>query len=364
MPQTTGFEPARLLSSLLQTRTGNYQMRRALDVQPVWNPNVTLGQYAQLKRFPTLGDRGLSKQQRTREADQQIGTNRTVSVDPRVRQVKIREFTGPSTLDGLPACLHITEADMRFAIHSLWQRVQRGDYIGGLREFHQSIGSMLLADDYARSDDRFLAMEVMRTIFKYNPGAKADANVLATDKITVADLRRINEQMSRLNTGFFPNGKRRIVCDERWMRHLKEDPEYREFAVAMVGNSAMNPMMNPYMSAPTGGGMLATGLGPAIDTQPPIVYTFENFEFWVTNTLPTKLITTQNGTQRAYLALAFGPNSVGEVVADRGANVRNYENRDFGRHEFFIWQKFGEVEYMLDDDEHSGCAVEIRTYAN
>lgn len=364
MPQTTGFEPARLLSALLPTRTGNYALRRALEVTPIWNPNVTLGQYAQLKRFPTLGDRGLSKQQRTREADQQIGTNRTVSVDPRVRQVKIREFTGPSTLDGLPACLHITETDMRFAIHSLWMRVQRGDYIGGLTEFHQSIGSMLLADDYARSDDRFLAMELMRGIFKYNPGAKSDANVVNTDKITVADLRRINEQLARLNTSAYPNGRRRIVCDERWMRHLKEDPEFREFAIAHASNSAIPPMMNPYYTVPSGQGMLATGLGPAMDAPPPMVYSFENFDFFVTNTLPTKLITTTSGPQRAYLAFAFGPNTVGEVVADRGPNVRNYENRDYGRHEFFIWQKFGEVEYMLDDDEHSGCSIEIRTFAN
>lgn len=363
MPQTTGYEPERLLSSLLQTRTGFYQMRRALDVQPIWNPNATLGQYAQIKRFPTLGDRGLSKQQRTRESDTMIGTNRTVSVDPRVRQVRVREFTGPSTLDGLAACLHITEADMRFAVHALWQRAQRGDYVGGIREFHQSIGSMLLADDYARLDDRILAMEVMRSIFKYNPGAVADANVLATSKITVADLRRVNEQLSRLNTPFFPNGKRRIVCDERWMRHLREDPEFQQFAIALIQGS--NPAsQSPVISAPTAGGTLATGIGPAIDTPPPTIYTYENFDIYVTNTLPTKLIATANGTQRAYLALAFGPGTVGQVVADRGPNVRNYENRDFGRHEFFIWQMFGEFEYMLDDDEFSGTAIEIRTYAN
>lgn len=363
MPQTTGYEPERLLSSLLQTRTGFYQMRRALEVQPIWNPNVTLGQYAQIKRFPTLGDRGLSKQQRTRESDQMIGTNRTVSVDPRVRQVRVREFTGPSTLDGLAACLHITEADMRFAINALWMRVQRNDYVGGLKEFHQSIGSMLLADDYARFDDRILAMEVMRTIFKYNPGAKADANVLATDKITVADLRRVSEQLSRLNTGFFPNGKRRIVCDERWMRHLREDPEFQQYAIAII-QGGNNPMLSPVVNSPTAGGMLATGLGPAMDAPPPTVYQFEHFDIFVTNTLPTKLVTTANGTQRAYLALAFGPNTVGQVVGDRGPNVRNYENRDYGRHEFFIWQMFGEYEYMLDDDEYSGTAIEVRTYAN
>jgi hypothetical protein len=339
-------------------------MRRALEVQPIWNPNATLGKYADIKRFPTLGDRGLSKAQRTRQADQMIGTNRTVSVDPRIRQVRIREFTGPSTFDGLPACLHITESDMRFAVHELWSRVQRGDYVGGLAEFHRSIGSMLLADDYARLDDRILAMECMRTIFKYNPGAKADANVLASDKITVADLRRVNEQLSRLNTGVFPNGKRRIVCDERWMRHLREDPEFQQYAIALVGNSAVTQGQNPTVSPATNAGMLATGIGPMMDAPPPVVYQYENFDFYVTNTLPTKLVTTANGTQRAYLAIAFGPNTVGQVVADRGPSVRPYEGRDYGRHEFFIWQMFGEYEYMLDDDEFSGCSVEIRTYAN
>jgi len=363
MPQTTGYEPEVLLSSLLQTRTGFYQMRRALEVQPIWDPNVTLGQYAQLKRFPTLGDRGLSKQQRTREEDQIIGTNRTVSVDPKIRQVKVKEFTGPSTLDGLPACLHITEASMRFAVNALWQRARRNDSVGGLTEFHQSIGSMLLSDDYARLDDRILAMEVMRCIFKYNPGAKTDANVLNTDKTSVSDLRRINEQLSRMNTGFFANGKRRIVADERWMRHLREDPEFQQFAIAIIQGG--NPQsLSPVVSPPITGGMRSTGLGPVADSPPPVVYIYENFEIFVTNTLPTKLITTANGVQRAYLALAFGPGTVGQVVADRGPNVRNYEGRDYQRHEFFIWQMFGEYEYMLDDDEFSGTSIEMRTFAN
>lgn len=358
MPQTTGYEPERLLSALLPTRTGHYAMRRALETVPIWNPNVTLGQYAQIKRFPTLGDRGLSKAQRTRQPDQMIGTNKTVSVDPRIRQVKIREMTGPSTLDGLPAVLHVTEADMRFSIHALWQRARMGDYIGGLREFHQSIGSMLLADDYARLDDRILAMEVMRTVFKYNPGAKPDNAVLSTDKITVADLRRINEQLSRVNTMVYGNGRRRIVADERFMRHLRDDPEWREFSIAKVqgGN-------DPSVVPPTSSGSLATGLGPVNDMPQPVIYSFENFDFYVTNTLPTKIINTDNGQRRAYLALAFGPATVGQVIADRGPNVRNYENRDFGRHEFFIWQQFGEYEYMLDDDEHSGTAIELRTFA-
>lgn len=362
MPQTAGYEPARLLSALLPTRTRYYTMRRALGVVPIWNPNVTLGQYAQIKRFPTLGDRALTKAQRTRQKDQIIGTNRTVSVDPRVRQVKVREFTGPSTVDGLPACLHITEADMRFAVHDLWQRARRGDHMGALEEFHQSIGSMLLSDDYARFDDRTLALEVMRCVFKYNPGAKADLNVLNTDKVTVADLRRIGEQLSRCNTGFFRGGKWHIAADIRWVRHLKEDPEFREFAIALI-QGGNNPQMSPVVSPPLPGGMLATGMGPVEDTEPPMIYEFEMFRIFPSNTLPTVQITTTNGPLNAYLALAFGPGTVGEVVADRGPNVRPYENRDYGRNEFLIWQQFGEREYMLDDDEHSGCAIEIRTYA-
>jgi hypothetical protein len=356
-----GFVP-QLLGSRLATRTGNFQARRAVAPISVHDFDATRGRQVQLDRFQTFGERGLSKQQRSRNKSQIIGTNNTESLGKSTHLVTLTEFTGPSTTTGEAACLHLTDEDMRYARHLLWQFYQQGEHELGLERFHESIGSMALADDFARFDDRALVEELARSIFRYNPSARTDTNVLATDRFATSDLRLVAEQLATLNTPRFPDGFYHGLISERMMRHLREDPLFQQFAIALVQGS--NPLqMSPVVTNPAGQGQMATGMGPRPDTNPlPPVY-YEGFLLFPTNTLPTRLIATAGGNRLASLGYFFGPGSVGVAGGRSGPRVYANDNTDYKRHWFYIWRMFGQYEYLLDDNEFSGCAIEARTYA-
>ena len=361
---TAGYVPD-VLTPQLQTRTGNFQARRAVEPIEVWDPNKTLGDTAQIDRFPTYGERGLSKLQRTRNSEQIIGTGSTETVQKTSRQVILQEFTGPSTVGGQPACLHLTAKDMRFARQKVWQYFQTtGNEEGALKMFHESIGSMLLADDYARFDDRAIVEELSRCIYKYNPQLKTDTNVLAGDKFSTQDLRMIEEQLSFLNTPPYADGFYRGLVSLRMLRHLREDPLFQQYAIAQIQSGVPQAAdQSPLIRGQGGGGGLATGQGPMLDYQPMAPIQYEHFKLFPTNTLPTRAINTGNGPRIAFLGYFFGPGSVGEVTGDRGPVVKEYGLTDYDRHWFMIWQRYGQYEYMVDDNEFSGCTVEARTYA-
>lgn len=357
-----GYVP-QLLGSRLATRTGNYQARRAVQPPSVHDFDATRGRQVQLDRFRTFGERGLSKLARTRNKTQIIGTGNTENLGKSVHLLTLAEFTGPSTIEGDAACLHLTDEDMRYARHILWQFYSVGDYEVGLSRFHESIGSMALADDFARCDDRFITEELTRSRFKFNPGAKLDADVLADDKITTADLRVLIEQLAMLNTPRFPDGFYHYLISERQMRHLRDDEDFQKFAIALVQGG--NPQSNsPVVFAPGGQGNLATGMGPMQDAPAagvPVYY--EGFLFFVTNTLPTRLVTTDDGPRLAHLGYVMGPGAVGVAGGRQGPRVYTYDNTDFRRHWFYLWRLYAQYEYLLDDDEWSGTSIEVRTYA-
>lgn len=340
-----------------------YQARRAIAPIEIWDPNATMGDTCQIDRYPTYGERGLSKQQRTRDAQQVIGTGSTENVEKTSRQVKLVEFTGPSTRSGLPACLHLTKKDMRFARQKLWEYMQMGDAEGGIKAFHQSIGSMLLADDYARFDDRALVEELTRCLFKYNPQAKSDANVLGADKFNTQDLMVLGEQLGTLNTPKFPEtGRWHMLASLRHVRHLREDEDFKRVDVARIqGGGPQVPNESLYMRGSMPSGMMATGMGPMGEPYPPIEY--DDFLIFPTNTLPTRVVNTLQGPRTAFLSFVFGPGSVGLVDGDKGPVVQEYGLTDYNRHWFYLWQKYGQYEYMLDDDQNSGICIETRTYA-
>src|SRR5512146_1199655 len=108
MPTLNAGSVPDILGQQLPTRTGNYQARRAIEPILVHDFNASLGDVVQLDRYPTFGERGLSKLQRERTAEQIIGTGASETVQKRVRQVRLAEYSGPSTMNGLPSCLHIT----------------------------------------------------------------------------------------------------------------------------------------------------------------------------------------------------------------------------------------------------------------
>lgn len=361
--QTADFTPD-ILGTQLATRTGNYQARRAVEPIMVHDFNASLGDTVQIDRYPTYGERGMSKLQRQRNPEQIIGTGASENVSKTSRQVTLQEFTGPSTPGGQPACLHLTKKDMRYARQKLWQIVNGITGEEGIRQFHESIGSMILADDYARFDDRAIVEELSRCAFKYNPQAKPDAQVLNTDKCSTADLRIIEETLNTLNTPPYPDGFYRCLCSLRYLRHMREDPLFQQYAIAQI-QSGIPQMaaMSTILNGQGGGGGLATGMGPMMDFSIMAPIQYEHFVFYPTNTLPTRVINSNNGPQTAFLAYFFGPGSVGQADGDQAPMVQEYGLTDYNRHWFYIWCMYRQYEYLLDDNEFSGAAIEARTFA-
>lgn len=364
MPTLTEQAVPDILGQQLPTRTGNYQARNSIQPILVHDFNASLGDVVQLDRFPTFGERGMSKQQRERTSEQVIGTGASESVQKRVRQVRLAEFTGPSTTAGLASCLHITRKDMIYARRKLWQLVQQGQDEMGLKVFHESIGSMLLADDFARFDDRALVEELSRCQLKYNPGAKTDNAALNTDKFSTSDLRLIEEELNFRNTPKFPDGFYHALVDLRLLRHLREDPLFQQFAIAQIQSGVPNaPDQSTLIRGQGGGGGMATGMGPMNPGQVFTPIQYEGFIFYPSNTIPTRSISTANGPLLARLGFFFGPGSVGLAQGDRGPRIEDYGNTDYNRHWYYIWCQYSQTEYMLEDDQYSGAAIEARTYA-
>lgn len=342
-----------LMSVPLTTLTGNYQARKAIMPATKHDFAQSRGKYIQIDRFKTWNRSNITKLGYSREKTQILGTRNSEGLEKSSRTVKLQEFTGPSTAEGEPSTLHLTYEDMMYARNQLWQY--------GLAQFHQSIGSMNLADNYAAFDDRSLVEELMRCRYKFNPGAKADANVIGTDKITRTDLLRIRELLSTLNTPRFPGTDRyHFLISERTFRHLCEDEKFYSFALASIQGGG--PVE---LAGSQGRGVnIATGLGPLMMGRPMPPVDYEGFLFFVSNTLPRRVIQTAGGPQVANLGFAFGPDSVGLASGGRGPQVKVHTDTDFDRHFHFIWQCYCQYEYMLDDDENSGICVEVRTYAD
>jgi hypothetical protein len=236
----------------------------------------------------------------------------------------------------------------------------------GLERFHESIGSMALADDFARFDDRAIVEELQKCLFRMNPGTKTDASALAADKFSTNDLRLIGEQLSILNTPKFPgSNKWHGLVSVRMMRHLREDPLFQQFAIALIQSGQQQAMTaSTLMIGGTGsGGQVATGMGPMRNAAEEVPYVYEDFVLFPSNTLPTRLVATNSGNLLAHLGYFLGPQSVGLAGGGAGPRVYANDNTDYKRHWFYIWRMFGQYEYLLEDNEFSGCCVEARTYA-
>jgi hypothetical protein len=347
-----------LMSVPLTTLTGNYQARKAIMAPIKHDFGATRGKYVQVDLFKRWNSNGITKLGYSREKTQIIGTRNSEALDKSSRVLKLQEFTGPSTPEGEPSTLHLTYEDIVYARNQLWQY--------GLNEFHNSIGSMNLADNFAAFDDRAHVEELMKCRWKYNPGAKLDANVAGTDKISRSDILRVRELLATLNTPRFPQtGRYHWLISERQFRHLCEDEKFHSFALAAIQSGIPQmAMSSPVLVGQASQPNLATGQGPvAMARQLPAV-DYEGFLFICTNTLPKRIIQTANGPQIADLGFAFGPDTVGIASGGKGPQVVIHNDTDFDRHFHFIWRWFGQYEYMLDDDEYSGIAVEIRTYGS
>jgi hypothetical protein len=339
--------PALLGSNLLRF-SPTYNARVAVDPPIKHDFSATRGKQVQLDRFKRWGERGMTKAARARNKNQLIGTARSEGLSKTTKFLTLTEFTGPSDIDGNPSTLHVTAEDMLYSRQMLWQY--------GLGAFHRSIGSANLSDDFQMWFDRSLILELMNCTIKYNPGAKADGATLNTDKFTTDDLYRIREILSTRNTPRFSDGTYHVLAAERMMTHLAQDNRFQQFALAAIQGGGPVPQS-----------LLTTGEG--MNTRPQIVgaaqtfaqtpIRYEGFTFFPSNNIPTRTVNALTG----HLGLFFGPESVGVGSGSRGPVVKLHSDTDFDRHFHFIWQWYGELMYLLDDDDSSGACIEARTYA-
>jgi len=305
----------------------------------------------QLDRFKPWGEKGLTKSARRRDKTQIIGTANAEGLAKSTKTISIFEHSGPSDAAGNPSTLHLTKEDMLYARQMLWQY--------GLQKFHESVGSANLADDFQRWFDRIHYLEAMNTTVKRNPSAKTDGNTLTTDKFTSNDLMAIKFQLAKRNTPRFQDGTYHGAISEEMLAHLLTDTDFKNFANATIQGGTM-PVTQTYQgfgpqslsTAITGMPMPAGGM-----ELPPIVY--QGFTLFPTNNLPTRTV---NGLT-AFLGIFTGPNAIGIGSGGRGPIVEVDSQTDFNRHFHFIWSWWGDVVYLLDDDDSSGCCVEARTFA-
>lgn len=304
----------------------------------------------QLDRFKPWGERGLTKAARRRDKTQIIGTQNGEGLTKSSTEVIIYEHTGPSTSAGEPSTLHLTREDMLYARQMLWQY--------GLAKFHEAIGSAQLADDFQRWFDRVIFLEMMSSTVKFNPDNKADGSVAGTDKIDSNDLAIIEYKLGKKNTPRFQStGKYHFTMSLEMLTHLFQDSDFKQTARAVLQGGQVPVEQSPLYRGMNAMPMQITGMPIQPDMFSPISY--GGFLIFPSNNLPTRTVNGQTG----YIGLAGGPGAVGIGSGGRGPVVEVDSQTDFNRHFHFIWSWWGDIVYLLDDDDSSGTVVEARTFS-
>jgi hypothetical protein len=347
-----------LLGSQLPRVAGQYVARMAIQPRVRHDFNASRTKEVQFPRFRRWGERSWTKAARRRNKTSLIGTANSEGLSTTIFKMQIFENTGPSTVAGDPSTLWITKEDILFA------RAQLMEY--GIAGFHESIGSQNLSDDYNGYLDRVHILETMNTSVKINPANKADASTLVTDKVTSSDLDRVLFQLQLRNTPVFADGFYHALMDLVMVYQLMSDTDFKQSAFALMGNAQVPVASNQGMSlmpsmiqsalsgstAPMGRPDQTMSLTPIR----PLVY--KNLLIFPSNNIPKRTV----NSLEASLATIFGPDTVAFGSGGKGVGVEIHSDTDFNRHFRYIWSHFFDVIYTLDDDNNSGCAVELRTF--
>lgn len=343
-----------LLGAMLPRTQPQYLAAAAIQPITVHDFNAMRTKQVQLPRFKRWSsESSWTKTARRRNKNQLLGTANSRGLSSSMITLDLFEQTGPNDeLDPtIPAHLWITKEDMLLARANLMQY--------GVAAFHESIGSANLADDYQGYSDRIHILEQMATTTKFNPSNKADAATLVTDKLTSNDLDRIRYQLVTKNTRRFPDGYFHAIVDEIMMVHLLQDPDFKQFALALIQGAQVPVANTPLVNVPQSTAAIPQGIPQQLlgsQPIPPIVY--KHFMIWSSNNVPSRVV----NALTAALGLFFGANSVGVGSGGPGVGVRVNTDTDFDRHFRFIWSHWFDVKYLLDDDSSSGTSVEARTF--
>jgi hypothetical protein len=328
-----------LLGAMLFEPTPNYIAEAATQPVMVWDASKRPGDTIQLDRYDFWGERGLTKTARRRTKTQTIGTARSEDITKDVVNLVLQEFTGPSSTTGDPSTFKISLQDALYAQRRLFDT-------GSLQDFHDSIGSTRLLDDYKRWRDRVIINELLASTNTYNPGNKANGATLVTDKFDVTtDLVTVVEGLRNRNVPPFPDGLYHAIVSPRFMKHLRQQSDFRN-------TWQYSGQINPLLTGP--GALLGQmgPMGPVAPTTNPVVY--ENVMFFESTNVPTTTINSLTANQ----AVFFGMQSVGIATGGMGPRILVNQDDDFGRFIILIWQMYGDFQLLNGD-----FVTVARTYA-
>jgi hypothetical protein len=357
-----------LLGAELYRPHPDYVAKAITRAQVVHDFNAQPGSVVQLDKYSFWdNDTSLTLESRARGATQVLGTANQRSIPKKKITLELEEFTGPAALGDpdAPGVLTIPEQTLQKAQRILYDT-------RNARAFHQSIGSLTLLNDFSKWEDRVYLSKLLESPNTYNPGEVPDGGTYGTGPARFSvkrDLLTVVERLHTRQTPTFEDGTYACLCSPRFLKHLRQDPDFREVArypgsisAEMMISGGMGPMQIPFVNSPNslifGGGL--QGQAHSVNQMPTMMpggIVFEGVRFFSTNNMPTGLVdlnyTGLNpgadpirhpigmAQRKAHFGLFFGPGAIGMGVAGIGPEVRLNANDDFGRFYQVIWRTLG-----------------------
>jgi hypothetical protein len=364
-----------------------YISRYAVQPQIIHDFQATPGAVVRMKRFGFWNDPGsYTLTARTRDKSQTIGTGGGRGLPAEEVLITLQEFTGPSSGNaknpGEAGVLKISMMDLIQQQRMLYNVQQAA-------QFHQSIGSETLFEDYRRWKDSIYIGLLLGTNPAtstggqiattsqggyYNPAGVANGGTynIGTGVPKLDIVRDLTKVVSDMRTRLVPPFNSNLgdvyhaLATPGFMRALRQDKEFRTVAqypgipinMLPMSNSPTLPGMPPIMNwnlnpnelVRSGGFYGQTGFMHSMVMPTGIV--FEGIRFFeCTNipTIPVSLTTTGLSTQgysdgsatrNAESAIVFGQNVIGEGIWDNGPRVKLNTNTDYDRFLMAIWQEY------------------------
>lgn len=372
----------RLLGAELYRPDAAFIAKLVTRPQVVWDFTKQPGESVQLDRYQWWeGDASFTLEARERNDTQTIGTQNSRDIPKDKLIVTLREYTGPadSINPGDPSTFKIPLRTLMVAQRNLWQY--------GVRAFHESIGSMTLLRDFRKWEDRAYITKLLESPNVYNPLGVPDGGTYATGPVKISvkeDVLTIVERMRTRNVPVFEDGNYACLASPRFIKHLRQDPDFREAArypgsvpvTGLMPGQALAPAQIPFVNSPNALIFGGSGIGQAsfVNGVPvmPTGFVFEGVRFFECTNLPTAQVVLNytavtpgsaeppgSAIRTGHLGIFFGPQAVGIGIGGPGPEVLLNNNDDFGRFVIAIWRMFGAWALL------NGNFVEIaRTYGN
>lgn len=329
----------------------------ALATQPTQGHDFRAGDGDEVEvyRDRWIGDVALTKTARQVSETQPIGRPASTPLNKTIVKLRLQEYMGPVNVDQQAAPITITRRQMEYGRRNLWD--------GNIAGFTNAVGSQTLADDYQRWWDRAMIIsELQRTTLARNPGGVADGSTSTSSKVGATDIKRTRNVLVSNNTPRFQDGYYHCLCNDLFLTHLTEDPDFKaDQRAALTGQ---------FFEGSQAQSITYLGTGPAISTPsglplfvPPQPVAYEGVLFWATNNLPNKTVNSLS-TNLGYM---FGPGSILQGTGGPGGQVqvRVHEDTDYQRLFSYIWATYAATQNPIDPagNPNEGCIVEMRSMA-